>query len=71
MNFENENAKQIYLNALKNMTPEQKLKKACELSDFTKMLFINGLKKRNPGLNTVDFNKLFVEKILKCSNSIF
>lgn len=69
MNFDSKKAKEIYINTLRKMSPEQKLKKACELSDFTKMLFRNGLKKRYPDLNDEDLRRKLIERLTKCGNS--
>lgn len=57
-----------YIRVLRQMTPEQRLLKAFELSDFTKQLFISGLRKRFPELPEVDFNKLLLERLDKCHN---
>ncbi len=40
--------RQRYLEVLRSMTPEQKLLKAFELSEFSKALFIEGLRQRFP-----------------------
>ncbi len=36
----------LYMQTLKSMTPEQRLKKDFELSAITKKLFLHGLKKK-------------------------
>ncbi|HBD95095.1 MAG: hypothetical protein A2015_02360 [Spirochaetes bacterium GWF1_31_7] len=71
MIFENITAKEVYLATLRKMSSEQKLKKACELSDFTKMLYITGLKKRFTNIGEDDLKKKLVERLQKCSNSNF
>ncbi|HOV15214.1 MAG TPA: hypothetical protein PK771_13075 [Spirochaetota bacterium] len=71
MIFENKKAQSIYVGILKKMSPEEKLKKACELSDFTKMLFINGLKKRFSTANEFELKRILIERIKKCDSSIF
>jgi hypothetical protein len=50
------------------MTPEQRLKKAIELSDMTKRLFRQGLRKANPDLSEEDFQKLYLERMGRCHN---
>jgi hypothetical protein len=50
------------------MTPEQRLLKAFELSDFCKALFIEGLRKRFPELSAEEFHKLLLRRLEKCHN---
>lgn len=38
-----------YLEILRRMTPEQRLRKAFELTEFTKSLALAGLRARRPG----------------------
>jgi hypothetical protein len=40
-----------YIEVLRRMTPEQRLLKAFELSEFSKALFVEGLRKRHPELS--------------------
>ncbi len=58
----------IYLQVLRNMSPEERLCKAFELSDFTKQLFVHGLHKRFPHLSDKAFNKLLLKRLDKCHN---
>ncbi|MFH1414738.1 MAG: hypothetical protein ABIH89_01460 [Elusimicrobiota bacterium] len=58
----------LYIKILRNMTPEQRLKKAFELTEFSKKLFIEGLHKRFPDLNGENFNKLLMKRLDKCHN---
>jgi hypothetical protein len=57
-----------YLEVLRRMTPAQRLQKAFELSEFTKKLFIHGLRKRFPDLSEEEFHKLLLERLEKCHN---
>jgi hypothetical protein len=50
------------------MTPEARLFKAFELSQFSKDLFLQGLSKRYPDLPVNDLKKLFLKYIEKCHN---
>jgi hypothetical protein len=50
------------------MTPEQRLKKAFELSAFTKALFIEGLHKRFPEATPAEFQRIFLARLEKCHN---
>ena len=58
----------IYLNVLRKMTPEQRLLKAFELSEFSKKLFIHGLRKRFPDLSEEEFKTLLLKRLEKCHN---
>ena len=57
-----------YIQVLRQMTPEQRLMKAFELSKFSKQLFIHGLRKRFPDLSEEEFHKLYLERLKKCYN---
>ena len=59
---------ELYIEILRRLTPEQRLQKAFELSDFTKGLFIQGLRKRFPDLNEIEFKQLLLERLAKCHN---
>jgi hypothetical protein len=50
------------------MSPEKKLLKAFELSEFTKNLFIQGLHKRYPNLKKEEFIKILFKRLEKCHN---
>jgi hypothetical protein len=57
-----------YIAILRRMTPEQRLKKAFELSAYAKRLFIHGLKQRHPELGPEEFHKLMLSELEKCHN---
>lgn len=57
-----------YLDVLRQMTPQQRLKKAFELSDFTKRIFKQGLRDRYPRLSEEALQKLYLERLAKCHN---
>jgi hypothetical protein len=57
-----------YLEVLRRMTPEQKLRKVWELSAFAKQLFIAGLRERFPDLSPEEFHKLLLERLALCHN---
>jgi hypothetical protein len=63
----NPNHKQ-YLQTLRKMTPAQRLAKAFELSEFSKQLFIHGLRRRFPDLPPQEFVELLRERLDKCHN---
>ena len=58
----------LYLQVLARMTPEQRLRKAFELSDITKELFPYGLKKRFPELGYEERKRVYLERLAKCHN---
>jgi hypothetical protein len=58
----------IYLQVLRQMSPEKRLLKAFELSEFTRQLFIHGLHKRFPNLSDEEFKKILLERLDKCHN---
>jgi len=64
---ENPNHKK-YISILRQMSPEERLLKAFELSEFTKQLFIHGLRKRFPDLSEEEFKKILLERLDKCHN---
>jgi len=50
------------------MSPEQRLLKAFELSEFANQLFIHGLHKRFPNLPDEEFKKILLERLDRCHN---
>lgn len=58
----------IYLQGLRRMTPEQRLLKAFELSEFSKQLFIHGLRQRFPDMPETEFRELLLYRLEKCHN---
>ncbi len=68
MNIKNHPNHKIYIQVLRQMSPEKRLLKAFELSAFTTELFIHGLRKRFPNLQEEEFKKIFLERLDKCHN---
>jgi len=58
-----------YLEVLRNMTPEQRLDKAFELTAFARKLFLCGLRKRFPDLDEQELHKIYLEQLAKCHNT--
>ena len=58
-----------YLEILRRMTPEQRLRKAFELSEFSKSLFVEGLRRRFPDLPPDEFSRLVHDRLAKCHNT--
>lgn len=59
---------QQYLAILRSMTPEQRLLKAFELSEFSRQLFKEGLRNRFPEKTEAELHSLFLNRIAKCHN---
>ena len=50
------------------MTPEQRLLKAFELSEFSKQLFLHGLRKRFPEKSEPEIMKMYRDRLNRCHN---
>jgi hypothetical protein len=59
---------QLYLKILRAMTPEQKLLKVFELSEFSKVLFVAGLRQRFLSATAEEFQRLLLDRLEKCQN---
>lgn len=60
--------RELYIEILRKMTPEQRLKKAFELSEFTRKLFIQGIRKRFPDATEEEIRKIVLERLDQCHN---
>ena len=58
----------IYLEALRRMSPAERLDKAFELSEFSRSLFLHGLRRRFPDLAEESLMKIYLERLSKCHN---
>jgi hypothetical protein len=58
----------IYIQALRRMTPHERLKKAFELSELCRMLFLHGLRRRFPGVAENELMRIYRERLSKCHN---
>jgi len=54
------------LRVLRRMTPEQRLVAALELSEWTRALFAEGLRRRFPDLSEQDFQAIFRQRLALC-----
>jgi hypothetical protein len=57
-----------YLEILRAMTPEEKLRKVFELSELGKTLFLQGLRKRFPEASPEELHRIFLDRLEKCHN---
>jgi hypothetical protein len=53
------------------MGPSGRLRKALELSEMTKRLFKEGLRRRFPEKSDAEIHKLFLERLMRCQNHNF
>jgi hypothetical protein len=60
--------RQIYVAALRQMTPEQRLLKAFELGDFSRDLLRDGLRHRFPNATEDELHAIYLERLDKCHN---
>jgi hypothetical protein len=58
-----------YIRMMRKMSPEDRLRKAFELTELTKNLFLAGLKNRFPDLPDKEIKKIYLKRIDKCHNS--
>ncbi len=58
----------LYIQTLRRLTPEQRLRKAFELTDFSRELFRHGLRRRFPELSEDDLKLLYLKRLEKCHN---
>jgi hypothetical protein len=57
-----------YIETLRRMTPGQRLAKAFELSEFSKRLFLNGLRERFPEASPEELHRIYLARLEKCHN---
>lgn len=57
-----------YLDVLKRITPEQKVQKAFELTEFSKQVFLDGLRDRHPELSEPELHRLALQRLARCHN---
>ena len=59
---------QLYLEALRRMTPEQRLLKAFELTELSRELLRAGVRQRFPGASETEQRRIYLERLEKCHN---
>jgi hypothetical protein len=59
-----------YISVLRGLTPEQRLSKAFELSEFTRSLLREGLKNRHPNLSETELEELYLASMAKAQSRI-
>lgn len=58
----------IYIQSLRRLSPEKKLAKTFELSEMSRRLFREGLRRRFPDLTEDEFHRLYLERLALCHN---
>ena len=58
----------IYIQTLRQLTPEARLVKSFELTQMTRDLFMRGLHRRFPKLPEAAIKKIYLERLDKCHN---
>jgi hypothetical protein len=61
----------VYLSTLRAVSPQARLRKAFELSVFTRALFRTGLARRFPGLTRAELERLLRHRLERCHNRNF
>jgi len=57
-----------YIKILRKMTPEQRLMKSFELTEFANLLFLTGLRNRFPEFSEKKIREIYIERLNKCHN---
>jgi hypothetical protein len=58
----------LYMQALKRMTPSQRITKAFEMTEQARALFRHGLRKRFPDLPDEELHALYLKRLALCHN---
>jgi hypothetical protein len=56
----------LYLEALRRLTPEQRLLKAFELTELSRELLRAGLRRRYPEAGEDELQRLYLERLARC-----
>jgi hypothetical protein len=60
---------QRYLGVLRQMTPEQRLTKAFELTELARATFRAGLRIRFPDISEPDLQDFYLKRLAQCHNT--
>lgn len=58
----------LYMAILRRMTPDQKLGKVFELSEFARNLFLDGLRQRFPEASEETLRQIYLARLARCHN---
>jgi hypothetical protein len=59
---------QLSLEALRRLTPEQRLLKVFELTELSRELFRAGLRRRFPEAGEEELQRIYLERLALCDN---
>ncbi len=68
MNIKARQNHRLYIEVLRRMTPEARLRKAFELSELSRNLFLHGLRRRFPNLPDEEIKEIYLRRLAKCHN---
>ena len=60
-----------YVEILRRMTPEERLEKSFELTEYARQLLKDGLRQRHPGLSEPQVHELYVNRLRQCHNASY
>ncbi|MFA4965218.1 MAG: hypothetical protein WC709_06230 [Thermoleophilia bacterium] len=60
--------RRLYVQALRRLTPEQRLLKAFELTDLSRDLLRAGLRRRLPEAGPEELRRIYLERLDRCHN---
>ena len=58
----------LYIQVLRSMSPEARLLKCFELSEFVRELFLQGLRRRFPDKSADEIRRIYLKRLEKCHN---
>ena len=58
----------LYIQALRSMSPEARSLKCFALTEFSRELFLHGLRRRFPDKSDDEVKKIHLERLTKCHN---
>ena len=61
---------QLYIEALRRLTPEQRLIKAFELTELSHELFRVGLRQRFPEADEAELRRIYLKRLERCHNKL-
>jgi hypothetical protein len=67
MNPNQRSSHRRYIEILRKMTPEQRLRRAFRLSDRAKRVFLQELRQKHPGVSEEEFSRIVRERLMEMS----
>ncbi len=68
MNLKDRPNHKLYIETLRRMSPDARLRKAFELSAFTKAIFIQGIRRRFADRSEDEIRQIILARLNKCHN---